>query len=292
MIAAAANARAAAAPRRRTFAVLELMRPKGCAGAACYVLLSAWASGAQAAALGTLVAALVVALIVGAAFTFNDVQDVHTDSLIKPSRPLPSRRISPRAACWAAAALAASALIGAATLGSALFAFAVVYVAASALYSTHLKSTVLAGNVTMAVLIGSIPIYTGVALGEINAKLVVIAAMMFTFSLAQEILFTLEDRDGDREAGLTTTATRFAPATSLRLFQLTALIFAAASLLPPLLGLSTSAYLYAALVCTVIPTLVAALRLPPDADAAALGRAADTMGTIWWTSIVPLLLMR
>src|SRR5690606_32643468 len=137
MIAAAANARAAAAPRRRTFAVLELMRPKGCAGAACYVLLSAWASGAQAAALGTLVAALVVALIVGAAFTFNDVQDVHTDSLIKPSRPLPSRRISPRAACWAAAALAASALIGAATLGSALFAFAVVYVAASALYSTH-----------------------------------------------------------------------------------------------------------------------------------------------------------
>src|SRR5690606_4274316 len=101
---------------------------KGCAGAACYVLLSAWAAGTEAPSYGALVAALVIGLIVGAAFTYNDVRDVLTDSLIKPTRPLPSGRVSPRAARCSAAALAVAALIGAATLGGALFAFAVAYV--------------------------------------------------------------------------------------------------------------------------------------------------------------------
>src|SRR5690606_14123859 len=130
-----------------------------------------WVSGEQAFGYEALVAALAVGLIVGAAFTFKDVQDIGTDSLIKPTRPLPSQRVSPHAARRYAVMLAASALIAAASLGGALFAFAAAYVVVSALYSTHLKSTVLAGNVTMALLIGSIPIYTGVALGHVGQKL-------------------------------------------------------------------------------------------------------------------------
>lgn len=292
MSAAVPSVRPASGLGRSARALVELMRPKCCAGAACYVLLSTWAGGGQTPGFDALAAALVIGFIVGAAFTFNDVKDVRTDSLIKPTRPLPSQRVSPRAAAAFAAALAVSALVGAASLGSPLFAFAAAYVIVSALYSTHLKRTVLAGNVTMALLIGSIPIYTGVAIGHIGAKLLMIGLIMFSFSLAQEILFTLEDRVGDREAGMTTTATWFAPTTSLRLYQAAALAFAGASLLPSLLGISTKAYLYAALVCTVIPTLAAALLLQPNADAAALRRSADTMGVIWWTSIIPLLLLR
>jgi geranylgeranylglycerol-phosphate geranylgeranyltransferase len=292
MTAAAPTIRPAQRRARAASVALELTRPKCCAGAACYVVLSSWVGGGQAPGYDALVAALVIALIVGAAFTFNDVEDMRTDSLIKPTRPLPSRRVSPRAARAYAATMAVSALLAAAALGSSLFAFAAAYVIVSALYSTHLKSTVLAGNVTMALLIGSIPIYTGVAIGHIGAKLLMIGLIMFTFSLAQEILFTLEDRDGDREAGLTTTATWFAPVTSMRLYQAAAVTFAAASLLPTLLGISSNAYLYAALVCTVVPTLAAALLLTPNAGAQKLRRSADAMGVIWWTSIIPLLLLR
>src|SRR5690606_27534534 len=143
-----------------------------------------------------------------------------------------------------AGALAASALIVAALDGGTLLACVAAYAIVSALYSTHLKKTVLAGNVTMALLIGSIPLYTGIAIGAIGAKLLLLGLSMLAFSLAQEILFTLEDRDGDGEAGLTTTATAFAPATSLRLYQAAAITFACVSLLPALLGLASKAYLY------------------------------------------------
>jgi 4-hydroxybenzoate polyprenyltransferase len=166
------------------------------------------------------------------------------------------------------------------------------YLFFSVLYSRHLKGTVLLGNVTVAALVGSLPLYGGVAAGHVDAKLIAASTMVFCFCLGQEILFTLEDVKGDSAAGLRTTATQFGAAGSLRLFQTVMLVASAVCLLPWYLGIAGTAYAIAALVCTVIPTLIAAFSPRPNGDPRKLALAADSMGVIWWTSIVPLLLLR
>lgn len=272
----------------------EIMRLRACLVAAGYVLLGAYVATEDGSWLSvqTCMAALVVALIFGAAFVYNDVEDELADSLNVPDRPIPSKRLSRQSAIWFAIALTIVALTTVAWLSSWLILVTIAYVILSALYSRRLKGTVLVGNLTVALLIGSIPIYGGIASGNVSDKLIVAALMVFLFSLAQEILCTLEDVDGDRGAGLRTTATYFGHSTSLRLYQFVAVIFVVVSLLPWHLGLVTRDFLYAVIVCTVVPTLVAALSLGPEATAHRLRLSADTMRVVWWTSVIPFVLLR
>ena len=116
--------------------------------------------------------------------------------------------------------------------------------------------------------------------------------MIFWFCLAQEILFTLEDLRGDLKAGLCTTATRLGRVVSLRLFQCTVLVFIAFAFMPWYFGLASHAYIAAAVTCTIIPVFIAAFSLRKDSSARSLRMSADGLGIIWWTSVVPFVLLR
>lgn len=273
---------------------VEVTRARNSVAAAVYVLLGIHLSGveralAAPAAWGSCLAA---ALAVAAAFVHNDIEDEDVDRHARRDRPIPSGRLSRRVAHKLFAALAILSVAVAWWSSDVLPLLVLGYLFFSVLYSRHLKGTVLLGNVTVAALVGSLPLYGGVAAGHVDARSIAAAAMVFCFCLGQEILFTLEDVEGDSRAGLRTTATQFGAAGSLRLFQTVTLVASVVCLLPWYLGIAGTAYAIAALVCTVVPILVAGFSLRPNDDPRKLARVANGMGVIWWTSIVPLVLLR
>lgn len=274
--------------------VAEVTRIQCCLAAAAYVVLGAYVGEAAEAWITTHTwqAALVVALIVAAAFVFNDVRDEFVDRLAKPERPIPSGRLSRRGAIWLALGLTGAALLLASGLGPWLMAFSLAYVALGAAYSHGLKNTILFGNLTMALLIGSIPIYGGLAAGAISEQLIIGGTMMFLFSLAQEILYTVEDMDGDRAAGLRTTATQLGRSFSLRLYHAVVLVFVVFALLPWILALASETYIYAVLVFTIVPLVVTALLLGSDASNRTISFSANIMRVVWLTSAVPFACLR
>src|SRR6185436_1868998 len=138
----------------------EVVRAKCCVAAGGYVLLGVYVSGSDTAFLTprTWSAALALALIVAAAFAHNDVEDEAADRESKPTRPIPSGRVSRHKAMQLAIALAGAGLIITCVLDRRLATFAASYVVLSAMYSRRLKATVLAGNVTIAFLMATIPI--------------------------------------------------------------------------------------------------------------------------------------
>ncbi len=273
---------------------IEIMRASRSITAGVYVLLGVYVSGVEGAwTLGrTWVGCLAAALVVAAAFVYNDVMDEHVDRRARPERPIPSGRLARAGALRLAHALAAAGFVAAWSAHAALLPFIGIYVLLSAWYSRSLKGTVLLGNAAVSVLVASLPVYGGVLAGGVNVKLLMAALMTFFFSLAQEILFTLEDIEGDRAAGLRTTATCLGPAASLRLVRANVGICGLVCLSPWYLGFATPAYAIAVVACTVAPALVITFSLRPDANPARIGNAADRMRSLWITSVLPLVLLR
>jgi geranylgeranylglycerol-phosphate geranylgeranyltransferase len=146
----------------------------------------------------------------------NDIADRALDSVDKPWRPLPSGEISLRAATVSCVVLG----IGSVALGLAagrVVALGVgVLIAASILYSAILKSTVLVGNIVVA-LASTVPFVAGsVEARAVSAVVLIEEGMLTAFMLAFEIVKTTADFTGDGEAGLSTIAIRWGPDTGLR----------------------------------------------------------------------------
>jgi 4-hydroxybenzoate polyprenyltransferase len=273
---------------------IEIMRAQCSVAAGAYVLLGVYVSGVESAWTDarTWMGCLAAMLVVAAAFVYNDVRDADVDRRSRPERPIPSGRLARRSALRFSAALALAAGAAAWSSAGALVPFIVLYVLLSVWYSHSLKGTVLLGNATVAALVASLPIYGGTIVGSVNDKLLAASLMTFLFCLAQEILFTLEDAEGDREAGLRTTATSLGASASLLVLRATVVLLALVCLAPWYLGRATVGYGAAVLVCTVVPTLVTAFWLQPDAGPRELATAAAVMRFIWCTSVVPFALLR
>lgn len=150
-----------------------------------------------------LLACLSGMLITGAANTINDYFDVDIDIINKPSRPLAAGLISPTAAkAWAyllfALGIALSVPINTGAIGTAVLASTLLF-----LYSSHLKRTVLWGNLTVSFVAGLAFIYGGVAINSFRLALIP-AALGFFFHLGRELLKDIEDMPGDRRSNLRT----------------------------------------------------------------------------------------
>jgi geranylgeranylglycerol-phosphate geranylgeranyltransferase len=243
--------------RNKILGLAQLTRFDRCLAAAGYTLVGAYLNDGrnQIASAPVVLSASVVAILVAFSYSMNDYQDILVDSIGKAWRPIPAGLISPASASVAVAILAVAAITLSLLLGWIIVLLTILCLALSAAYSFRLKETVLLGNATVAFLNGTIPIYGGLASGKVTLVVWLASSLTFFFVLPQEILFTIEDHDMDRLAGLSTTATRLGVGRALKLYAAFCIIFTIVALAPWVFALVSNQYLYAIVFCSIIPII-------------------------------------
>lgn len=274
--------------------VLRILRLKTTGAAALYALLGAY----LARGLGALVTrqawygAFVVGLVVAFGFVLNDRCDVMVDRINNPERPLAAGALSMRTAEIVLAVLAAAALIVAYLLGLWAVIFTVITIALGCAYSFWLKNTILIGNAVIALLDGSIVIFGALTLSGLSPAIVLLGGIMALCALAEEILFTADDVEGDRRAGLKTIATHWGIDASVRAYLAAVLAFLLAAPLPWLIGVAPSRYLIAVFACSMLPVTIIGLFVSRHRTPEAIRRGEMWMKVVWLLSIVPVLMLR
>ncbi|RIK23711.1 MAG: hypothetical protein DCC51_02705 [Anaerolineae bacterium] len=188
-------------------------------------------------------AALATLFVSAAANAWNDYRDIDIDRINQPQRPLPSGMVSPRAALYFSIVLAVlsiglAALINPLALIIAALTNILLYV-----YSVWLKSTVLLGNATIALISAMSPVFGGVAAGNPRPSLW-LGAIIFTGIFAREVLKTLADYEGDKANHIGTISTAVGPRAARTIFFFLLGATAIVMLAPYLLGHFQPIYAY------------------------------------------------
>lgn len=183
----------------------RLARPFNAFNGALAVLLGGYVAGTQEW-LSVFLAALVALLITGSGNAWNDYLDIEIDRINQPHRALPSGMVSPRAAVAFALLLNLIAVIIAAFINLPSFLIAVIFSLVLYLYSWRLKSTVLMGNMTVAITSAMTVIFGGTAAGNVRPT-IWLAIIIATAILGREVLKTIADYEGDLRQQCRTIAT-------------------------------------------------------------------------------------
>lgn len=178
-----------------------------------------------------LLAAIVTFLVTSSSNAWNDCLDIEIDRINQPRRVLPSGRLSKREALFFSFSLAALALLLAALINLPSFLLVLAINIALYVYSWRLKSTVLLGNATVAVVSAASAIFGGVAAGNVGPPLW-LALVIGTVILAREILKTMADYEGDLAHQVKTVATVWGPKVAHAIFLLIVLLSLVVLLLP------------------------------------------------------------
>jgi geranylgeranylglycerol-phosphate geranylgeranyltransferase len=277
----------------RTMARLMRVEKPLCATA--FVFLGAWLGGAPVAALAAPrmgLAAACIFFITAFGFVINDCCDWAVDTIGKPGRPLPSRQVSLRAARVYALALAAAGVACGLLLGGLPTLVAFAATALSAAYSYRLKSTLLLGNASVALLVSAVLVFGALVAGTTTPAVWQAAGITFCYIVAQEALFTLDDEEEDRAAGLHTTATVLGTESAGRLVRALLLLFIAVAPLPWARGQAGAAYIVALAALSLAPAAVLWCWLCAPIDRARVARAVRLSRLVWLTSFLPLALLR
>ena len=188
-------------------------------------------------------AALATLCVSASSNAWNDYRDIEIDRINQPQRPLPSGMVSPRAALVFSIAMAVLSIVVAALISPAALAIAILSNALLYIYSVWLKSTVLLGNMTVALISAMSPIFGGVAAGNHQPSLW-LGAIIFVGILGREILKTLADYDGDLAHNVRTIATAWGPRPARISFFVNLGVTAILSLTPYLLDYYRPIYAY------------------------------------------------
>ncbi len=180
------------------------------------VLLGGYVAGTGAWDMIAL-AALATLFVSAAANAWNDYRDVEIDRINQPQRPLPSGMVSVRAALIFSVTLAALSILLAALISPLALAIAVASNILLYVYSVWLKSTVLLGNATVALISAMSPVFGGVAAGNAGPSLW-LGAIIFVGIFAREVLKTLADYEGDKAHNVRTISTAIGPRAARTIF--------------------------------------------------------------------------
>lgn len=174
---------------------LALIRWRNALLAGTGVLAGAWwSAGHLSASVGAVV--LGAFALTAVANTTNDIADVSIDRRAHPDRPLASGAISAAAARRFAIICAVIAVVLAAVVAWWLAVLTTIVVAIMWIYSSHLKSRGLPGNVAVAV-IGSLPFLYGAVAVEEMGKGMLLVAVATPLHFAREVAKDLEDAPAD-----------------------------------------------------------------------------------------------
>jgi 4-hydroxybenzoate polyprenyltransferase len=211
-------------------------------------------SNLSAVAAGVWGAVLVTLLVCAGGYVLNDVA---SDRVAKPSRPLALGKVGFRGAVVMTVALWGAAGVVAARIGLLETIFCLVWIALLAAYSWRIKGRGLAGNVLVSAVASSGFLLGAALIGKAEAG-VLPASISFTIHLGREIAKSASDLRGDAEVRLGTTAVRIGSRAALRLSLWCVAAAFASSVVPFAFSAYGTAY-FVAVAAGVFPLLAVSL---------------------------------
>ncbi|MFW5941536.1 MAG: geranylgeranylglycerol-phosphate geranylgeranyltransferase [Chloroflexota bacterium] len=197
----------------------RLARPFNAFSGALAVFLGGYVAG-TGEWLNVALAAFVAFLVTGAGNAWNDYLDIEIDKINQPHRALPSGQVPPWTAVALSLVLTLVALVISAFINLPSFLIVLVFSIILYLYSWKLKSTVLLGNLTVAVTSAMTVIFGGTAAGNVQPTLW-LAVIITTAILGREVLKTIADYEGDLREQCHTIATVWGKRTARIFFYVT-----------------------------------------------------------------------
>ena len=238
--------------------------------------------------LNIILASLAVVLASASANAWNDYLDVDIDRINQPKRPLPSGRVSLRSAKLFSISLALLALLISAFINPATFLIALASIALLYIYSWKLKSTVLLGNVTIALISGMSAIFGGVAAGNVYPSLWLFLIICVAI-LGREVLKTLADYEGDLKERCRTISTVWGRRVARIVFYTLVAATVLTMLTPYVLQVYRPVYAYIVGIGVVPVILYIILRVNRDRTGPQLERLSQLMKydfIVWFAAVL------
>lgn len=198
-------------------AYLRLMRVHSCVAAVTGALVVAALLNEDPWSSAVVTACLVVFLVTGGGNALNDYHDREIDRINKPSRPLPSGAIPARVALLLAWSLFVAGIVACVPLGPPCVAVAVVNTGLLVAYARSSKRWGIGKNLVVAWLVGSLFLFTALAVGKADVLVVTLGACAFLATLAREIVKDIEDAEADRNGNARTLPLRIGAAPARRI---------------------------------------------------------------------------
>ncbi len=186
-------------------AYVKILRFGNAAMAAGAVFLGAWISSTRLTVSEVISLAIAAFCATGFGNIINDLLDIRTDRICHPDRPLPSGTMRPAEAFLYGLFLAATSLGLSYTVSPRFGTATAAPLAVLVAYALLLKSTPLAGNAVVSIMVAYSLVYGGIGSPDF-ALLVVPAILAMLLNFSREIVKDIQDDPGDRTAGLTTSA--------------------------------------------------------------------------------------
>ncbi len=227
-------------------------------------------------------------LISSSANAWNDLLDIEIDRINQPQRPLPSGQVTPRNAKIFSFTLAVISLIIAAFISWPALLIALMANALLYLYSWKLKSTILLGNLVIAMVSASSALYGGVAAGNAGPSLWLFA-IIFVAILGREVLKTMADYDGDLNESVRTISTAWGRKAARIVFYILVGATLFMMLLPYILEVYKPIYGYIILLGVFPVILYVVYRVSGERSGAQLEKMSQLMKydfLIWFAAVI------
>jgi 4-hydroxybenzoate polyprenyltransferase len=215
-------------------AIFKILRPGNAAMTAAGSCLGFWLAGAQGPFYSIICLALSSAMAVGFGNVINDIIDAKPDAINHPERPIPAGQLSMTSAKILLAVLFVASIISAFAVSAIHAAGCAIPLLLLVIYSYKLKSTPLAGNIIVSVLVAWSLYYGGLGAPGLT-QIIVPCILAFLLNLSREIIKDIQDKAGDSQHGIATTASLPAPFLKI-LIVVIGLVWAMLCLMPFFLG--------------------------------------------------------
>lgn len=233
-------------------------------------------------------AALATLFVSASSNAWNDYRDIEIDRINQPRRPLPSGMVTPRAALIFSVVLAALSIILSAFINPLALAIAVASNILLYIYSIWLKSTVLLGNATVALISAMSPVFGGVAAGNPQPSLW-LGAIIFVGILGREVLKTLADYEGDKAHRVRTIATAVGPRAARTIFFILLGLTAIIMLAPYYYGYYKPIYAYIVALGVVPVAIYVIVRVTRERSGPQLERLSQILKydfLVWFAAVL------
>ncbi|MHB2147856.1 geranylgeranylglycerol-phosphate geranylgeranyltransferase [Calditrichota bacterium LG25] len=188
-------------------------------------------------------AAVIAGLMTAGANIINDLYDIDIDRINKPHRPLPSGRATQKEARVYFALNYALSFALAAFCGLPMFMVTFLIGLLLVYYSSHLKRTVLWGNLAVSLASAIAFIYGAMSVGDWRAGIIP-AAFAFFFHLGREIVKDMQDLEGDVQNQSITFPARFGLKPSIALINFVFIFLIILTIIPYILKVYGEMYLW------------------------------------------------
>ncbi len=200
---------------------------------------------------------VVVISTVAFGFVIDEIRDAATDKIVKPNNAIPSGRVSHGSAVVLAVLFAVCSSLIASSLGKLPFAITTVNLLLCFSYAYFFRNSPILSIFIIAYLNGSIAIFGSALAGKITILTGFVFSLIFLFTCAQEILYSVIDHDADKTYSVHTAATVLGINNSLRLFNFFLLLTILVTVYLGKIFQASSHFEILMIPCTIVPLALA-----------------------------------